>query len=785
MMFITATKNKISHLADKLQEKYKKIISLLNNSSFQKWSIVTILSLVMALILAPEIHFSSPTFHEGMIAEHDIKADREFLVEDQKATKKRREEAQQSVLPVYDYDSNLAAAIRTKIYKAFFASFRELKNVQAIHKENDSLSDMPVSQKRKRKLETNLGITLSVEEFYVLRQKQFSPALQRNIYRVISYFYEDKYLTSVPLSKNEMDTGITVRDVNTQEEEDINDLSAILNIQEIDTLLQQRVNSIFRSDNYATRRAIFSVTKKLIEPNLTFNKDTTEKKKLAAMEEVKPTLFKVQNNEMIVREGEKIGYNTLLKLEAFYKTTGDDKFSAFAVFVGIFLTALFLSIILYFWRTRNWVKPSNRTNLDFLIMGILAIIQVVFVKVGIFISLAISRAFPSIPPDAFFFAIPFAFGAVIIAVLINRNIAMILGIFIAFLIAFLFNERIAMPLYCFLGSIAASYRVVRSHQRSAFLRVGVFLGLINMAAIICINFLTGNLFNDLLIRLAMGFIGGILTGILVAGITPIFESLFGYITDIRLLELGNLNQPLFQQMIIEAPGTYHHSIIVASLVETAAEAIGANSLLAKVSAYYHDIGKLTKPQYFIENQNDIQNRHDNLSPKMSSLVIISHVKDGCELAAKQKLGQQIINIIREHHGTSIVSYFYDKAKKNSNRGTNKLSENDFRYPGPKPQTKEAGLVMLGDIIEASSRTLSNPTPARIRSLVRERIESVYTDGQLDECELTLKNLNTIGEAFIKILTGIFHHRIDYPTTPKKETNGKKETKEPADKKQSK
>lgn len=280
----------------------------------------------------------------------------------------------------------------------------------------------------------------------------------------------------------------------------------------------------------------------------------------------------------------------------------------------------------------------------------------------------------------------------------------------------------------------------------------------------------------------MGFLGGIITGILVAGITPIFESLFGFITYIKLLELANLNQPLFQRMIIEAPGTYHHSIIVASLVEAAAEAIGANSLLAKVSAYYHDIGKLAKPHYYIENQPSNDNRHDKLSPKMSSLIIISHVKEGHELALKVKLGQPIINIIREHHGTSLVSYFYEKAKKNKDESIRSLTESDFRYPGPKPQTKEAGLVMLGDVIEASSRTLSNPTPARIRSLVRERIERIYTDGQLDDCELTLKNLNTIAETFTRILTGIFHHRVEYPQTFSKETNGKKESNESANRK---
>ena len=348
---------------------------------------------------------------------------------------------------------------------------------------------------------------------------------------------------------------------------------------------------------------------------------------------------------------------------------------------------------------------------------------------------------------------------------------------VSFLIGFLFDEKIIFPLFAFLGSVAASYHIVNSRKRSTFLKVGIFLGLVNIGAICCMNLLTGNLFNDLFSRFIMGFAGGIITGILVAGITPIFESAFGFITDIKLLELANLNQPLFQRMIIEAPGTYHHSIIVASLVEAAAEAIGANSLMAKVSAYYHDIGKLNKPQYFIENQPNYDNKHDKLSPKMSSLVIISHVKDGCEIATQVKLGRQIINIIRQHHGNNIVSYFYDKAKKNKDESIRSLSESDFRYPGPKPQTKEAGLVMIGDVIEASSRTLSNPTPARIRSLVRERIERIYMDGQLDECELTLRNLNTIAETFTKILTGIFHHRVDYPESPAKETNGKKDPNE--------
>jgi len=409
------------------------------------------------------------------------------------------------------------------------------------------------------------------------------------------------------------------------------------------------------------------------------------------------------------------------------------------------------------------------------VFGIIALLQILFIKAGIFIAAAVNRSFPFIPVETCYYAIPFALGAMTTAILINRNVALIISALTSFLIGFIFDEQVIFPIFSFMGSVAASYQIVRIRQRSVFLKIGLFLGIINMAAIVCLSLVTGNLFHDLPLKLVMGFIGGIITGILVAGITPLFESAFGLITDIKLLELSNLNQPLFQRMIIEAPGTYHHSIIVSSLTEAAAEAIGANSLLVKVSSYYHDIGKLTKPQYFIENQQNQENKHDKLSPKMSGLVIISHVKDGCELAAQAKLGRQIINIIHQHHGTSIISYFYDKAKKDKDESIRSLSETDFRYPGPKPQTKEAGLIMLGDVVEASSRTLTNPTPARIKSLVRERIEGIYMDGQLDECELTLSNLNTIAETFTKILTGIFHHRVDYPETPSKETNGKKDS----------
>jgi putative nucleotidyltransferase with HDIG domain len=286
-----------------------------------------------------------------------------------------------------------------------------------------------------------------------------------------------------------------------------------------------------------------------------------------------------------------------------------------------------------------------------------------------------------------------------------------------------------------------------------------------MLMILSYNLISENLFRmALLSDLMMGFLGGVIASVLVLGIAPIIETLFGYTTDIKLLELANMDHPILKDLILQAPGTYHHSIIVGSLVEAAAKSIAANPLLARVSAYYHDIGKLKKPLYFIENAGGGENRHEHLAPTMSSLILISHVKDGVEMARENRLGERIGHIILQHHGTSLISYFYQKAKEKENPEMESINENDFRYPGPKPQTKEAGIVMLADSVEAASRALADPTPSRIKSLVQRVTNSIFLDGQMEECELTLKDLQKIQESFNRILTAIFHQRIDYPVS---------------------
>jgi putative nucleotidyltransferase with HDIG domain len=247
---------------------------------------------------------------------------------------------------------------------------------------------------------------------------------------------------------------------------------------------------------------------------------------------------------------------------------------------------------------------------------------------------------------------------------------------------------------------------------------------------------------------------------LLFALSPIVDLSFGYTTRFRLMELMNLEQPVLQELMVATPGTYHHSLVVSNMAEAAANAIGANPLLCKVAALYHDLGKLSRPEYFIENQFGGENRHDKLSPSMSALILISHVKKGTEIARQNRLGQEIIDIITQHHGISTIRYFYQKAL---DMGETPHKE-EFQYPGPRPQTREAAIIMLADAVEASSRTLQDPTPARIQSHVDAVVKNIFADGQLDESELTLQDLSKLGNHFHRILTGLFHQRIGYADT---------------------
>lgn len=312
--------------------------------------------------------------------------------------------------------------------------------------------------------------------------------------------------------------------------------------------------------------------------------------------------------------------------------------------------------------------------------------------------------------------------------------------------------------YLFLASgILSSILVFGARRRIAVIQAGVVVGI----AQALIFFFLENFKAFASDTYVILFLNGVLSSVLVVGILPIFESLFKTATNVSLLELADFHNPLLQRMILEAPGTYHHSLVVGNLSDAACTAIGANALLARIGAYYHDIGKLAKPEYFSENQSIKENKHDNLAPTMSKLVIMNHVKEGVELAYKYRLNPVLINFIQQHHGSSLVYYFYRRALENLEEDQ-AIKEEGFRYPGPKPRSKETAVVLLADSVEAAMRSLREPNAEKIKEVVHKIINNKFIDGQLDECDLTLRDMEKISDVFIRILGGIYHSRIFYP-----------------------
>jgi len=745
---------------------------------FKDVLISVFLIFLLGILVFPSLFLERSEYRAGSIAGEDVKADRDFLVEDKVSTEAKQSAILKITPAVFDFDSRLSLTLQSHIIQLFESISEEIAgsaSKQSKYLGNSANEKQYYMDIARNYFEKNFGISISAEEFTVFYRDKFSSSSARAICKLIDKIYYDSYISSHNLSKLDMERGIIVHDMENQQESLITQFNRFTNINTLSTGLSEKADRILDGYGKDFKWAATSLVRKIIKPNIILNNEATEEKKQDAISTIKPFFFQILKNEMIVREGERITQTIEDKLEAYYAIKGGKgKKTDMTAFMGFILIVLIMGMTLLY-PVRQWNPKSHDLKPTLLFLALAVLLQFVLIRFGLIISDAIARAFPVLSAQDCFYAIPFVTGSMLAAILINDRISILFSVFVAFITAFLFDTRIIMPLYSFMGSLFAVYQISNARQRSTFFMTGLILGCVNGVMIFALHLFTVNSFDwKFLVNLLMGMIGGMASGIIASGILPLFESLFKFTTDIKLLELGNLNQPIFQRMIIETPGTYHHSIIVASLVESAAESIGANALLAKVSAYYHDIGKMAKPQYFIENQLAGENKHDKLSPKMSSLIILAHVKDGCEFATQLKLGNPIINIIRQHHGTSLVTFFYDKAKRDPDANINTLSDSDFRYPGPKPQTKEAGLVLLGDVIEASSRTLADPTPARINNLVHERIERIFLDGQLDECELTLRDLNKIAESFIRILTGIFHQRISYPEqTASKEGNGLK------------
>jgi putative nucleotidyltransferase with HDIG domain len=355
------------------------------------------------------------------------------------------------------------------------------------------------------------------------------------------------------------------------------------------------------------------------------------------------------------------------------------------------------------------------------------------------------------------------------ALLFNSlDASLLLSLAISFCLASISHNPFLLFGLSLTSSLIASLLVIDARKRTTIIRAGLLTGVYQLAFVVLLDYFLSKTSYSYPVFLANGImpsaiallLNGILSSFIVLGALPLFEYLFNTVTNISLLELADFNHPLLQRMTLEAPGTYHHSLLVGNLSESACRAIGANALLARIGAYYHDIGKLSKPDYFSENQDEKTSRHSSLSPHMSKIIIMNHVKEGVELARKYKLNSALIDFIQQHHGNSLVYYFYRRALELLEEDQ-QVKEEGFRYPGPKPDTKETAIVLLADSVEAATRALKDPEPNKIEEVVHKIINNKFIDGQLDECELALKDLEKISTVFIRILSGIYHSRVSY------------------------
>jgi len=421
--------------------------------------------------------------------------------------------------------------------------------------------------------------------------------------------------------------------------------------------------------------------------------------------------------------------------------------------------------------------------------------QVLLVFVGLAIHLAVIRAATVFVDTNNFheslslFFIPFALAPLVHSVLLGKDVGLFSTMAVSILGCFLVpGDRVLSYLvFSFMAGLTAVFVTQEVRKRGRVLRAGLYVGIMVLIIAYAFDLISIRpLFSGGIaewevfgINSAVAFGTGLLTGMIVSGLLPIVEGLFGITSDISWLELSDLNHRLLRRMQLEAPGTFHHSLVVASLSEAAAESIGANAMICRVCSYFHDIGKLTKPEYFIENQGD-ENPHNALTPTMSALIIVAHVKDGVDLALKHKLNPRIIDVITEHHGDSLVYYFYRKAQEQRKMEEEKVAEGleneedlpnidgeNFHYPGPTPRTKESGIISLADAVESASRSLQKPTPQKIRALIDEIVFNRLKDGQLDGCGLTVSELRSVRESFAKTLRSMLHSRIDYPKQGKK------------------
>ncbi|MCM3237042.1 HD family phosphohydrolase [Heyndrickxia oleronia] len=517
---------------------------------------------------------------------------------------------------------------------------------------------------------------------------------------------------------------------------------------------QGRMEDLIRDSSIPTelKSAAIALGKYAIVPNDIYDPEQTDIRKKQAIQSVEP--IKILQGQVIVQEGHLIDHESYHQLELLGLLKSNPTIKPY-IGLGIFVFLIIGSLYLYFSTFR--VSEEKKQNY-LILLSLIFIISLLLMKIiGLMADLEL---------DKIGYLFPAAMAPMLIRMMLNERFAFIITIILAACGSIIFHDEITgsvnieIAIYILFSGTAGILLLTNRNRKSNILQAGFFISIINILIIFFLLFLGNGQFTKMeyLYYTIFAFVSGLLSAILTIGLLPFFEAGFGVLSTLKLIELSSPNHPLLKKILTEAPGTYHHSVMVANLAEAACEAIGANGLLARVGCYYHDIGKTRRPQFFIENQMNIENPHNHISPETSKDIIIAHATDGALMLKKHKLPKEIVDIAEQHHGTTLLKYFYYKAKEENDH----IDEMDYRYPGPKPQTKEAAIISIADSVEAAVRSMTHPTPEQIKNLIDSIVQERLKDGQLNECDITLKEIEVIKKTFCETLNGIFHSRIEYP-----------------------
>jgi putative nucleotidyltransferase with HDIG domain len=676
-----------------------------------KYLILTGIILLLNIIFPPPMVPSKYSISDGEIASSDVIAPYDFFIpKTAQELNEEKEEIAKRIPPVYESDNTILKMVGKKI--------------EGLERLIDSLSKLK---------------QIGEDSLIFLVQKEY--AVDKGIIKYLIKKTPKRILGEINTIVDSTLPGFRIITVIIGDKEMVESIDRLYSIAEAESILSVKQKPEYRR-----------LVEFLLTPNLIYNTEKTEDRIEEVFANVPKTKGEILKGEIIVEKHKRVTQDAMAimhALESTYISIGTWEI----IKTILFRNFLYFSLIFLLFNLSRVTKSDlfDDKNIYFITLlsaGYLIIGKIAYVTDTMYL-------------------LPISFFIFLFALYFNIYFAIIFTIIFSSLFGITLNS---MPIFTFLfvSGMVAVFSTQTINSRLSLYRPMIYIALANVAAILFadVYLLKGQL-N--LVHLSEGVLNSILGGVFFVLLLPLFEKLFDFTTDLTLLELGNLNLPLFKEIALEAPGTYHHSIVVGNLAEVGARVIGADPILARVGSYYHDIGKLKKPQYFIENQIGIRNPHDDLKPQMSALVIISHVKDGVEMAKKMKLPNKLVSIIEQHHGTTTIEPFYKKALEISSG----VNEDTFRYPGPKPKTKESALIMLADTVEAAARSEKNITVTKLQKILKDSIAKKFNDGQLDECPINRQDLEQIKTAFLSILTGVFHPRIEY-VEPVKKTNAEGE-----------